>query len=40
VKVVEHPLGIGHQVEADLSGFTGAPGVWVTVLCSLCPPTQ
>lgn len=28
VKVVEHPLGIGHQVEADASGFTGVPGVW------------
>lgn len=29
VKVVEHPLGIGRQVEADPSGFTGVPGVWV-----------
>ena len=28
VKVVEHPLGIGRQVEADPSGFTGVPGVW------------
>jgi thioredoxin reductase len=29
VKIVEHPLGIGRQVEADPSGFTGVPGVWV-----------
>ncbi|MDT0344453.1 NAD(P)/FAD-dependent oxidoreductase [Streptomyces litchfieldiae] len=29
VKVVEHPLGIGRQVGADPSGFTGVPGVWV-----------
>jgi thioredoxin reductase len=29
VKVVEHPLGIGRQVEADPSGFTGVAGVWV-----------
>jgi thioredoxin reductase len=29
VKVVEHPFGIGSQVEADPSGFTGVPGVWV-----------
>ncbi|GHF06400.1 oxidoreductase [Streptomyces morookaense] len=29
VKAVEHPLGIGRQAEADLSGFTGVPGVWV-----------
>ncbi|MGP3972243.1 NAD(P)/FAD-dependent oxidoreductase [Streptomyces sp. 6N223] len=29
VKVVEHPLGIGRQIEADPNGFTGVPGVWV-----------
>jgi thioredoxin reductase len=29
VKTVEHPLGIGEQVEADPSGFTGVAGVWV-----------
>jgi len=29
VKAVEHPLGIGCQVGADPSGFTGVPGVWV-----------
>jgi thioredoxin reductase len=29
VTVVEHPLGIGRQVDADPSGFTGVPGVWV-----------
>ncbi|UNO38383.1 NAD(P)/FAD-dependent oxidoreductase [Streptomyces sp. MST-110588] len=29
VQVVEHPLGIGRQVQADPSGFTGVPGVWV-----------
>ena len=27
--VVEHPAGIGRQVQADASGFTGVPGVWV-----------
>jgi thioredoxin reductase len=26
---VEHPAGIGRQVQADASGFTGVPGVWV-----------
>ncbi len=29
VKTIEHPLGIGEQVEADPSGFTGVAGVWV-----------
>ena len=29
VTVAEHPLGIGHQVRADASGLTAAPGVWV-----------
>lgn len=29
VSVVEHPLGIGHQVAADASGRTTAAGVWV-----------
>lgn len=28
-KVVEHPFGIGSQVESDETGSTGAPGVWV-----------
>ena len=27
--VVEHPLGMGRHVQADASGFTGVPGVWV-----------
>ena len=27
--LVEHPAGIGRQVQADASGFTGVPGVWV-----------
>jgi thioredoxin reductase len=29
VTVTEHPLGIGHQVAADATGLTTAPGVWV-----------
>ena len=29
VTVAEHPLGIGHQVRADATGLTAAPGVWV-----------
>jgi thioredoxin reductase len=29
VTLVEHPAGIGRQVQADASGFTGVPGVWV-----------
>ena len=29
VNVVEHAMGIGRQVQADASGFTGVPGVWV-----------
>lgn len=29
VEVIEHPLGIGHQVNADGGGFTGVPGIWV-----------
>jgi thioredoxin reductase len=29
VTVTEHPLGIGHQVQADAAGLTAAPGVWV-----------
>jgi thioredoxin reductase len=29
VTVTEHPLGIGHQVQADATGLTAAPGVWV-----------
>jgi thioredoxin reductase len=29
VKLVEHPAGIGRQVQADAGGFTGVPGVWV-----------
>jgi thioredoxin reductase len=29
VTVSEHPLGIGHQVQADATGLTAAPGVWV-----------
>lgn len=29
VKTVEHPFGIGEQVEADPAGFTGVAGVWV-----------
>ncbi len=29
VVVAEHPLGIGCQVQADATGRTAAPGVWV-----------
>jgi thioredoxin reductase len=29
VPVTEHPLGIGHQVQADPTGFTSVAGVWV-----------
>lgn len=29
VAVTEHPLGIGHQVQADATGLTTAAGVWV-----------
>jgi thioredoxin reductase len=29
VAVASHPLGIGHQVAADTTGRTSAPGVWV-----------
>jgi thioredoxin reductase len=29
VKTIEHPLGIGEQVDADPTGFTGVAGVWV-----------
>jgi thioredoxin reductase len=29
VTVAEHPLGIGHQIAADATGHTTAPGVWV-----------
>ncbi|MEV6637010.1 NAD(P)/FAD-dependent oxidoreductase [Actinoplanes sp. NPDC051470] len=29
VEVVDHPMGIGRQVKAEPSGFTGVPGVWV-----------
>jgi thioredoxin reductase len=29
VAVIEHPLGIGSQVEADATGRTAVPGVWV-----------
>jgi thioredoxin reductase len=29
VSVTEHPLGIGHQVQADATGLTAAAGVWV-----------
>jgi thioredoxin reductase len=29
ITVTEHPLGIGHQVQADATGRTAAPGVWV-----------
>jgi thioredoxin reductase len=29
ITVTEHPLGIGHQVQADATGHTAAPGVWV-----------
>jgi thioredoxin reductase len=29
ITVTEHPLGIGHQVRADATGRTAAPGVWV-----------
>jgi thioredoxin reductase len=29
VSVVEHPLGIGRQVQADATGRTAAPGIWV-----------
>jgi hypothetical protein len=28
VEVVEHPMGIGYQVRAEPSGYTGVPGVW------------
>jgi len=27
--LAEHPAGIGRQVKADATGFTGVPGVWV-----------
>jgi thioredoxin reductase len=29
VTVAEHPLGIGSQVQADATGRTAAPGIWV-----------
>jgi len=29
ITVAEHPLGIGHQVQADATGLTAAAGVWV-----------
>jgi thioredoxin reductase len=29
ITVAEHPLGIGAQVQADPTGLTGAPGLWV-----------
>jgi thioredoxin reductase (NADPH) len=29
VTVAEHPRGIGLQVEADATGWTGVPGLWV-----------
>jgi thioredoxin reductase len=29
VTVAEHPLGVGAQVQADPTGLTAAPGVWV-----------
>ena len=29
VSVTKHPLGIGHQVQADAAGLTSAAGVWV-----------
>ncbi len=29
VTVIEHPLGLGHQVQADATGLTDAAGVWV-----------
>jgi thioredoxin reductase len=29
VSVTEHPLGIGHQVQADATGLTVVPGLWV-----------
>lgn len=29
VTVTDHPMGLGRQVQADPSGFTGVPGVWV-----------
>src|SRR5262249_43542870 len=29
VTISEHPLGIGWQVQADATGQTAAPGVWV-----------
>jgi thioredoxin reductase (NADPH) len=29
VTVAEHPLGIGSQVQADPTGLTAAPGIWV-----------
>lgn len=29
VCAAEHPLGIGHQITADATGYTAAPGVWV-----------
>jgi thioredoxin reductase len=29
IAIVEHPLGIGHQVAADATGRTSAAGIWV-----------
>jgi thioredoxin reductase len=29
VTVAEHPLGIGFQVQADATGLTAEPGIWV-----------
>lgn len=29
VKLVDHPAGIGRQIDADPTGFTGISGVWV-----------
>ncbi|WP_051845251.1 NAD(P)/FAD-dependent oxidoreductase [Streptomyces sp. NRRL S-813] len=29
VKLTDHPMGIGRQVQAEPSGFTGVPGIWV-----------
>jgi hypothetical protein len=29
VGITEHPLGIGHQIAADVTGRTAADGVWV-----------
>jgi thioredoxin reductase len=29
VTVAEHSLGVGHQVQADATGLTAVPGVWV-----------